>query len=225
MPKQQITKAELEQHLDEQLSFLKASADAFDGGAEGEAKRLALTIRVLLHETNTSHSLLGQLSLLSGKFVSTATEVIPDNILTHGGLLAIKMETPGKTCCFAPLDLDDCVQQMLDFKDWWKQVVFIDGDRRELTRERLVLTAADQDGGAHVDPALDETYANLKRNNSLNWFTVKSGIEKPMDGAERAAIRQVAHEVLKTLRPGYSKTPQIGEGAVIRDVAIICGNR
>jgi uncharacterized protein YchJ len=32
-----------------------------------------------------------------------------------------------------------------------------------------------------------------------------------MDGPERAAIRQVAHEVLKTLKQGYSKRPQHNE--------------
>ena len=48
---------ELINHLKEQILFLKASASAFDEGFDGEAKRLAVTVRVLLHDTNNSISL------------------------------------------------------------------------------------------------------------------------------------------------------------------------
>ena len=51
---------ELRRQLDEQQRFIKNSAQSFDDGFEGEAKRLALTIRVLVHDTSQSHSLLSQ---------------------------------------------------------------------------------------------------------------------------------------------------------------------
>jgi hypothetical protein len=46
--------------LDEQLAFLRTSAHAFDRGVLPEYKRIALVLRVLLHDTGRSHSLLGQ---------------------------------------------------------------------------------------------------------------------------------------------------------------------
>ena len=63
MGKYTQTYQELRDHLCEQLHFLRASAASYDNGAEGEAKRLATTIRVLVHDTKKSKSLLLQLSM------------------------------------------------------------------------------------------------------------------------------------------------------------------
>jgi hypothetical protein len=67
-----LTLAELECHLAEQLQFLQVSAAAFDAGFEGEAKRLAVVLRILLHDTKSSKSLLGQLGRKGGPFFDTA---------------------------------------------------------------------------------------------------------------------------------------------------------
>jgi hypothetical protein len=48
-------------NLAESIDFLNLSASSFDNGYEAEAKRLAVTLRVLLHDTAQSHSLLGLL--------------------------------------------------------------------------------------------------------------------------------------------------------------------
>src|SRR5689334_20759377 len=57
------TRDELLAHLADQVQFLSASAEAFDRGLEGEAKRLAVALRILLHDTRNQRSLLGQLSV------------------------------------------------------------------------------------------------------------------------------------------------------------------
>ncbi|MFP3702034.1 hypothetical protein SB758_41815, partial [Burkholderia sp. SIMBA_013] len=49
--------------LSEQLGFLKRSALAFDEGEASEAKRVAVSLRVLLHDTPASESLLKQMQL------------------------------------------------------------------------------------------------------------------------------------------------------------------
>ena len=59
MAKRPRSTEELEELLHEQLAFLESSAAAFDAGMDGEAKRLAVALRVLLHDTKNSHSLLG----------------------------------------------------------------------------------------------------------------------------------------------------------------------
>src|SRR5215203_4924840 len=87
MAKRTRTKQELEALLDEQIGFLERSAAAFDDGKDGEAKRLAVTLRVLLHDAKNSHSLLGQLGRKQN-FVDTALEFNPENLLTHGGLVS-----------------------------------------------------------------------------------------------------------------------------------------
>jgi len=71
--KQSQTESELRQHLDDQLGFLEQSSASFDRGYEGEAKRLAVSIRVLLHDKGQSKSLLGQLGLKDIFYWDTST--------------------------------------------------------------------------------------------------------------------------------------------------------
>jgi len=90
-----------------------------------------------------------------------------------------------------------------------------------MSRRQLVCTMANQDGGAHVDPELDELYARISRNNELGWTQPTVEGDRPIVGNEKAAVRQVAHEVLKTLRPGYTKTfPSDGAHMTIAGLAI-----
>src|SRR5438094_679123 len=99
-PKIPQSAPELEEHLKDHLDFLKASTDAFDAGKDGEAKRLAVSIRVLCHDTSASRSLLGQLGRLTQKFVSTAIPFDPRNVSTHNGLAMVAMR--GRDTVYIP---------------------------------------------------------------------------------------------------------------------------
>lgn len=57
------SRADLEEHLKAHLGFIKKSAALYDTGDTEEAKRIAVSVRVLLHDTQQSRSLLGQLGL------------------------------------------------------------------------------------------------------------------------------------------------------------------
>ena len=87
----------------------------------------------------------------------------------------------------------------VNFDTWWNKIVFVDNQGRKLTRKDLVLSVAEQDGGVHVDPALNLPYAAVSRSNSLSWVTFAEGSFQPMDDPVPAAMRQIAHEVLKSL--------------------------
>lgn len=207
---------ELASHLDEHLGFLKASADAYDLGFEGEAKRIAVSIRVLVHDTRNSKSLLGQLGRKSGQFVDSAIPITPENKSTHSGLVVTSI-VPGTGAKYVAF-LDDRPggqAAKTDFETWWSTAVFVDSQGRALSRKDLVLTVANQDGGAHVDPQLDGAYADLSRNNSLGLFYTDGTRSEPLGGPEKAALRQVCHEVLKTLLPGYAKAPSYPDGGMI----------
>jgi len=212
-PKIPLSPDELESHLIEQISFLESSAESFDAGAEEEAKRLAVTIRVLVHNTSSSHALLKQI----GKeldFYDTSLDFDPNNIMEHAGLISILSES-NQFRYVANLDnIPPNVVKMIEFEKWWEKIVFVDEKGRKLSRKDLIKTAANQDGGAHVDPSLDETYANISRN-GLKYSIYNNGTEeKFMNKPERAAIRQIAHEVLKTLKPSYEKKLEYQTGTL-----------
>ena len=213
-----LSQNELEIHLKEQISFLEASANSFDAGAEEEAKRLAVAIRILVHDTTSSHSLLGQMGKIL-QFYDTSSDLDSHNILAHGGLISI-LTGPYHTRYVAKLDnLSPNAGKKIDFDSWWNKPVFVDRQGRKLTRKNLILTAANQDGGAHVDPSLDETYADLSKN-GFGFTVIHSTEVLRMDKPERVAIRQIAHEVLKTLKPGYSKKLEDQTGSFLLDIKI-----
>jgi hypothetical protein len=64
----------------------------------------------------------------------------------------------------------------------------------------MILSVANQDGGAHVDPALDEAYHRLV--NEFTWGLVRVNPDGSQDigGVERVFLRQMAWEVLESLR-------------------------
>jgi len=167
----------LQSNFEEQIEFLKASAAAFDAGHEGEAKRLAVAIRVLIHDTDKSRSLMKQLGIKNRDYVDTSLEFAPANLLSHGGLVFVALGPPGNTRFVAMLD-DSPACKTVPFDTWWNEKVFVDKDRRILTRKDLVLIAANQDGGAHVDPALDARYAELDK--GLGWIATENGATRVM---------------------------------------------
>ena len=213
---------ELQQHLKDIIEALELSSYAFDEGHEGEAKRLAAAIRVLVHDTESSKSLLGQLEQKTIKFYDTCITRDPKNILTFSGLSAINM-TPQGAKYVALLDElpPDSPPQWVNFDDWWGKVIFVDNKGIQTTRKDLILSVADKDGGAHVDPALDEKYANLSRRNSLAWrFSGPKG-DFPLGGPEKATIRQIAHEVLKSINPSMPNVKPNIKGTLFLDATAV----
>lgn len=197
---------ELLSHLDDQIRFLESSADAFDQGFRGEASRMAVALRILLHDTTRSHSLLSQLGMKSVEFIDSSIEYDPNSITSYNGLIGIATQaTGGQFYAF----LDAITQKKISFDNWWNGIIFRDQRGNCITRRELVLSVADKDGGAHVDPHLNKVYADLTRNNSLGWQTSSSieGPFQPIIEPHRFALRQISHEILKTLKANYSKKP------------------
>lgn len=194
------TKDDLKHQLIEQLALLQMACDSFDNGKDVAAKHAALTLRVLLHQTPKSHSLLGQLQLRQGRFIDTAGPLSPTNLLSDSNLTASVMTGAGSK--WVPLVLaggSPFVRKIM-FPEWWIEPVVKSQAGEKFDRRALIHHVCNTDGGAHVDPELDEAYMNLSRKNSLGWVFVRNGIESPMKGPELACIRQIAYEVIETLR-------------------------
>jgi hypothetical protein len=220
--KQPQSQAELQGHLQDHIEFLQSSANAFDNGFEGEAKRLAASLRVLLHDSKNSVALLTQLGKKGSKFWDTAISQTPGNLSSHNGL-AVMVLNPSKGASYqAFLDEHPGDEPRLrSFEEWWKCVVFVDGKQNSLTREQIVLCVAEQNGGVHVDPALSPIYAALSRQNSLGWMSHDGKGSRPLEGPERSALRQITHEVLKYLIPGYAKKPLYPPDSLIAGAAVL----
>jgi hypothetical protein len=81
------TTDELFSHLREQLYFLQASARSYDQGIEGEAKRLAVVLRILLHDRGrNSHSLLGSIGVKETLLFHDVVGPVPADAFVFVGL-------------------------------------------------------------------------------------------------------------------------------------------
>ena len=236
MPKYRQTQQELLDHLREQLHFLGTSAASFDRGFEGEAKRLAATVRVLVHDTKKSKSLLHLLGLKQAiRMYNTADPFDSRNLAPHQGLLIMRMEVPGGTSgsitfplwgegqpstdatpdsdkprakmtylarVQAPANFDDHTE--VPFTAWWDETVIRDRQGNIFTRKDIILAMANKEGGAHVDPELDEAYAKLTRFHSQGWQFRADGIRQPPENSLVAAsVRQIAHEVAQSVAQSF----------------------
>jgi len=207
MTKVQIDQDELLDRLREQVQSIQSSARAFDEGAEWEAKRLAVSIRVLVHDTKRSHSLLRQLQLKDRlRFYEIAAPDPPGNLLSYHGLVGVRFGA-GDACYYARLDNGPPYPtKQSPFEDWWGRCVFRDAHGSQFTRKDLVLALANKEGGAHVDQELDAEYVRLSRENSLGWCFSERG--EPRDWSNDPvphSVRHVAHELLTTL---HEQVPQ-----------------
>jgi len=184
------TKADFEAQLGKQRRFLKASCDRFDAGEHDEAVRIATTLRILLHDTKRSTSLLKHLGLKDEmRFVDTG--VYPEAYVaalnewvasvqagyrlgsyppSDVGLVELGVGRDGRVGWYAPLRLrrfqpgsppDKAMAHFSAFADWWDKPLVEASTKRHFARSYLVKIMANQDGGAHIDASLDADYEDL----------------------------------------------------------------
>jgi hypothetical protein len=197
---------DLRAQLKTQIDFLTRSAQSFDAGERNEAIRMAVGIRVIVHDTKASKSLLRQLGKKDILFYDTAHPFDSKNLMPHLGLFQIHLGG-ASTGFAAPLDniSPERLGRKIQFNTWWDRIVLSDNLKNRFTRKDLVLTLADQDGGAHVDPHLEEKYVKLSRLNSTGWIIGEKGVERPAERPDYPSLRQITHEVLKTLKDEFPK--------------------
>jgi hypothetical protein len=196
------SRIELENQLKEQMGFLITSCRLYDEGRHAEAKRMAVTLRILFHETNKSRSLLGQLHLREIFWVNTAHPYDRENLVSHVALIAIKFE-PGRVPWLIPKVTANGELEKIEFNKWWSHPVIVSvtgSEKRFFSRRNLILNVSDTDGGAHVDPELEDFYAELSRKNSVGIMVIKGEEKYPLLHPEIPSLRQIAHEVLLTLQ-------------------------
>lgn len=171
-----------------------------------------------MHNTRSSHALLSQMNLLEQDFVDTSFTVKNSSVIGRSSLVSMEIKPDGAHY-IALLDASP-ESRLTSFAEWWDTPVFSDPAGNQMSRKQLVLTCANQDGGAHVDPSLDPIYAKVTKENFLGWVKVdQSGNEESMGDPSKEAIRQIAHETLKTLVDGYEMKPQLS-GSVFADIYI-----
>lgn len=137
-------------------------------------------------------------------YLSTATPYSENNLLTHSGLLRMSISSDSGGMLYAPLAEAVSLRKWRLFSDWWNEIVVKDKRGTTYTREELILTTADKDGGAHVDPTISDAFANLESGEGIGWRNDHNGKSYPIEvNVAYESIRQITYEALCTLHNKY----------------------
>ena len=196
---------ELDTHLRRQLRFLITSCYAYDQGDFAECVRIAIALRIIFYQSFTSKALLPRTSLAAIKLFSSVLRARAINETgPYTPLCALQY---GTTMTYIP-KIDSERLTILSVDAWWEQAIIISSHNSHcLSRKQLVKSVANKDGGAHVDDAPDQASFAIREENALGWMHFSGGNGGvPMQdlNIESASLRQIAHEVLRSVYSDYS---------------------
>lgn len=195
---------ELELHLREQVRFLMKSAEEFDAGDRAEAQRLAATMRVLVHDTAASHSLLDQLGVKSAlQFHDSVAQPPPAPGVGAQMMGFVRWDLIGIGGTRFTPTLAAAVKKVA-FSVWWDGWVLRYRPQgqppADLTRRRVVLAMANKDGGSHVDSELAADYYALTRQRAFGELAINGEVVDWDANPVSCIVRQIAHELILTLQ-------------------------
>lgn len=190
-------RTELLEAFNEQLARLRLYAELYDAGDFNIAKEMAVKLRVLFYNSNTSKSIVKQLKLDRIEYLDTGQTYNPRLANTFHGLASIRFKN---IQIYLEPKLEKHSGKMVDFHNWWEsKKVIVDKFKKSFTRKELVRELANTDGGAHVDPGINKDYFELSRNNSINWTVGRTdGTQGPINNPVYPSIRQIVYETLET---------------------------
>lgn len=201
---------ELFEQLQRQLGFLRRSCELYDAGHKDESLRLSVVIRTLVHDTHISTSLLKQMGIKDrlhfDSSLGFAARLPPGFQPTM--ILPIMLTSAGEGVTAAFNGSSPNIK--LSINDWWEEIVM--KQEHSFTRKDVVLSAANQDGGAHVDEFPSDRTKELREDLARVMSVKVNGIEvNNLENHHFPLIRQFAHEIflcdeLNTISEGSRPT-------------------
>jgi hypothetical protein len=143
--------------LREQYKRLVNAVDGFYSGEEFQALNIAVTLRVLVHQTLKSHPLLGR---LDRKYWDLTIQHQPLSLTVVFSVpICLQISGDGTTRVIRS-DFDSPNYRLVTMRRWWKNDYQAVGTVR-LSKERIILNAANTSGGAHVDDEVPDIHVAL----------------------------------------------------------------
>lgn len=201
-----------EKQLDDEIQTLLNLCTVFDKESYNITNVLANRLRVLCHDTKSSVSLLRHANKIDTIYFLDTSEELPTLdeytiLLGYAGLAPLLIHGKGAPMHFAPLD-DSNYFKWIAFENWWNGTVIIfNCGESTVTRKELILNVANKDGGSHYDLDINEIYESIA-------YLGATGLPGPVRHGRLEfesrklvdfSIRQMAHEILRSLRKEYRK--------------------
>lgn len=188
--------------LHEQLRWLETSVDAYDQGDVSQALQMAARFRVLFHDKDRQVSVMTHLHKKSTlRLLSTAVVLRPGG--SRFALISANLSLEPERFDYTPKLANSTRSMVVPFTRWWDGETIFErpAPAGATTRMKLILEAAETDGGAHVDADLRPEYRHLVEGAGLA-INLNPDIGEPrtevFQNAHLASLRQMAYEVLKS---------------------------
>lgn len=159
--------------VQDQYLRLKYAVEGFYTGKEVQVLNIAVIIRVLLHESGTSKSLLARLP--SDYWNLTIYDKPPLTPKTVFALRTPLVISGDGTKRMIRSQFDNDVYKLVPLHRWWNDEYQPLGKLR-LSKREIVLNVAHKDGGAHIDDKLPDHHATLSE--PPFYFGMDNGGEK-----------------------------------------------
>jgi len=181
--------------LQRQLGFLKRSCEDFDAGQHDEGLRIAVSLRVIFHDTPASTSLLTHLGIrATAKVLTTFEPGYTENKQTGVISVTVPFWVDSTGARTPPLG-DNERHDFILATEWWDEIVM--ATSHKFSRKDIVLAAANQDGGAHVDASPNPKTQSLVQGVGTHTRIYPQGaVTRQLDNHHFYLLRQFAHEVL-----------------------------
>jgi hypothetical protein len=204
-PKVPVPLSDIQEHFRATLGFLHKSCVSYDAGDVDEFRRIAVEARKLVHDSGRSRSLINQLDLQGVFFISFGAPINMRNALSDHPLVSKRIGNSSAEYR-APLNDSPFPPRFQTFDAWWNEQVYRSSKGLAMTRRDFILTVANQAGGAHVDPEIDRDYYRIARENETGWWlSIGDDQLQPVEGLERAYVRQIGFEIYETLQPEWAR--------------------
>jgi hypothetical protein len=189
--------SDFSENLKTHLSFIARSCELYDQGYKEEALRIAVSLRVMFHDTIRSTSLLKHLQKkesinLISTFVSQQSMSAKFGNMNWHTVIPLMLTSQGVQ---VPINSWPTMS-VLVVDDWWQEQIWLEGPIA-LSRKDIILSAANQDGGAHVDANPNEKTKKVKRGPETTVMINGKPLEGGMSNHHLPLIRQMAYEVLE----------------------------
>lgn len=197
--------------LENQLTILESHIDNFDSWSDLHALEIATKLRILLHEW-TWESILSKLKIKNDiRFLDTSLNILWQQQIWIWYSLLTFLAIGSKRWPILPiLDLNNDIK-LLWFDERWNKVVLINVNWLTFSRAQIVILVANKLWWTHLDEDLKNKEIGLITwKEFLFWVWTNNWIRKQIDTIHYFCIRQIAHEVMKSLISGYQTIAHYG---------------
>lgn len=192
-------------YLKNLLEFLVQSCQSYDLGYDGEARRLAIILRILLDDERGTPSVLATLGLKDKiSYIDESPDYNPAIGLPFSGLAVVTIGKKERKY-FPRLGLNPNLSKKADFEKWWTKPVIVDEQRGIRLSRGSILNGTSKSPVGSVNFKLTADYEALT---NMKEIVPQQAAESENEfvSVMFASTRQIAYELMRSVEESLTQS-------------------